>query len=223
MDVMLPMTQQSTDDKRAGAILEWFVDNAKDFPWRHTHDAWSILVSEVMLTQAEPHQVRHAFRPFLNLFPNATTCARAPVDEVIRAWSELGDEQCAVNLHHCAKLIESENGGRFPETIEDLQRLPGVNPTIARAVAVFAFDGRACVLDSIAARVITRWSGRPMSQRELQALADALVPPGASWAWNHALSDFGSKICTAEKPSCGICPVRESCSWAGRNADPAVD
>lgn len=219
---MLPVTRHSHADDRAGVILDWFVENARDFPWRHTHDAWSILVSEVMLTQTRAERVRNLYRPFLDRFPTTAACAQAPVDDVVDAWGRLGYIQRAVNLHRSATIIENELGGRFPDTVEGLRALPGVGPYIAHAVTVFAFGGRTCGVDTNVARIISRWAGRPMSQRELQQAADTLVPPGSAWAWNQALFEFGAQVCTATDPSCDACPVRDWCAWAGHDADPAT-
>ena len=46
-------------------------------------------------------------------------------------------------------------------------------------------------------------------------MADALVPPGAGWAWGQAVFDLGALVCTRREPACGRCPVSGHCAWYG--------
>jgi A/G-specific adenine glycosylase len=75
-------------------------------------------------------------------------------------------------------------------------------------------------------------AGRRLAQAEAQELADRLVPPRTSWAWNQAMLDLGATVCTARQPSCRSCPLgprspqtatgRPVCAWAAAGGpDPA--
>ena len=215
--------QTATAADRQPMLLSWFSTRQRDLSWRRTRDPWKILVSELMLQQTQVARVVPRFESFVARWPTAAACAAAPVSEVVQAWSGLGYNRRAVNLHRCAQLVVDQHGGALPEDLGALLALPGIGPYTARAVLVFAFEAAGHgVLDTNAARVLARWHGRSLSPREAQAAADASVPDGRSWAWNQAMLDLGATVCRARQPHCHDCPVATTCSWwvAG---DPAVD
>lgn len=211
---------------RQQPVLDWFLTRQRDLPWRRTRDPWKVLVSELMLQQTQVARVLPRFDGFMARWPTPAACARAPLSEVVQAWSGLGYNRRAVNLHRCAQLLVERHGGLLPDDLDALLKLPGVGPYTARAVLVFAFEvGGHGVLDTNAARVLARWQGRSLSPREAQAAADAAVPDGLAWAWNQAILDLGATVCRARQPRCHECPVASTCSWwvAGDHAvDPAV-
>ncbi|MDQ2725953.1 MAG: A/G-specific adenine glycosylase, partial [Actinomycetota bacterium] len=147
--------------------------------------------------------------------------------EVIEAWQGLGYNRRAVRLHACARVIVADHGGRVPDDLIELTGLPGVGSYTARAVLAFAFEQSVGVVDTNAARVLARaFAGRRLAAREVQVLADSVVPAGRAWIWNSAMLDLGATICTARQPACGNCPLAEPglCRWhdGGRgDADPA--
>ncbi|HVE94620.1 MAG TPA: A/G-specific adenine glycosylase [Acidimicrobiales bacterium] len=174
-----------------------------------------MLVSEVMLQQTQVQRVVPAWHAFLGRFPTVTACADAAQAEVVRAWSGLGYNRRAVNLHRIAKTVVDRHGGVLPSDLEELEAMPGVGSYTARAVRAFAFELDAAVIDTNAARVLARTSGRRLRPREAQALADELVPQGRSWQWNQTMLDFGATVCTRRAPACDHCPLRAgACTWA---------
>ncbi len=202
----------------AQPLLEWAAVASRDLPWRRTRDPWAVLVSEVMLQQTQVPRVMPRYRAFLDRFPTATTCARASVAEVIQIWDGLGYNRRPLALHRAARQISDRHRGRIPDSMAELLALPGVGPYTARAILVFAFEQQFAVLDSNARRTLSRLLGRPATQAD----ADALVPPGAAWAWNQAVLDMGAMVCRP-RPNCGDCPLAERCAWraAGcREPDP---
>jgi len=52
---------------------------------------------------------------------------------------------------------------------------------------------------------------RTPTERDIQILADSLVPLRRSAAWNQAIMDLGAQVCTAQQPACLICPVEAWC------------
>lgn len=211
---------------RHGALLEWFGRRQRDLPWRRTRDAWAVLVSELMLQQTQVARVLPKYDAFLAQWPTPASCAAAPLGDVVTAWAGLGYNRRAVNLHRCAQQVVAHHGGALPDDLAGLLALPGIGPYTARAVLAFAFESdEVGVLDTNAARVLARWSGRSLKPKEAQALADASVAPSAGWAWNQAMLDLGATICVPRTPRCDACPVAEGCAWhqgGGPQPDPAV-
>jgi A/G-specific adenine glycosylase len=183
-------------------LLAWYGQNTRDFPWRETRDPYAILVSEVMLQQTQVSRVLPRYLAWLERWPTAASLAAEPVAEVIRAWDGLGYNRRAVNLHRSAVTV-TERGG-FPRDVAELQRLPGIGPYTASAVACFAFGAQIAAPDTNARRVLGRAFGDP----------GMAPPPGRAYEWNQALFDLGREVCIARRPRCGICPLAEACpSW----------
>jgi A/G-specific adenine glycosylase len=194
-------------------LLAWYRVNARDLPWRRTRDPYAILVSEVMLQQTQVDRVLPYYSRFLERFPTVGDLAVAPTAEVIRIWSGLGYNRRAVNLQRAAKAVCDDFGGVFPSDPHQLKALPGIGAYTAGAISAFAFEKDVAFTDTNMRRVISRlaFGDKPVSDREILAVAQALVPAGKGWEWNQALIEFGALQCTARKPACIVCPLREVC------------
>ncbi len=203
----------------ADALLAWGQHNLRDLPWRSTRDPWAVLVSEVMAQQTQVARVVPAWHAFLAAFPTPQACAAAPLGEILRRWHGLGYPRRARDLHAAAGRIAAR--GAFPDELGDLLALPGVGPYTARAVLAFAFEADVGLVDTNIARVLARWSGRRLTSREVQHLADSLVPAGHGWAWNQSLMELGARLCRP-RPQCGECPLVAACAYHGDGPDPAA-
>ncbi len=201
------------------ALLSWGRVHLRDLPWRRTRDPWAVLVSEVMAQQTQIARVTPKWEAFLAAYPTADACARASLGDVLRLWHGLGYPRRAANLHRAAQAIAL--AGRFPDTLAGLLALPGVGSYTARAVLAFAFERDVAVVDTNVARVLARRAGRRLTGREVQDLADSLVPVGQGWAWNQSLMELGALVCRPA-PSCARCPLLAECSWHGEGTDPAI-
>ena len=112
-------------------------------PWRRTKDPYKILVSEMMLQQTRVERVIPFYNKFIKEFPTAKKLAGANLSSVLKAWQGLGYNRRAKFLHEAAKIINNKynkNKKRFPDTVAEIEKLPGVGHYTARAVAAFAFN-----------------------------------------------------------------------------------
>jgi A/G-specific adenine glycosylase len=176
-----------------------------------------------MLQQTQVARVVPRYHEFLDVFPTPTACAAAPIADVVHHWAGLGYNRRAINLHRAAVCVVDDHGGRVPDQLDALLALPGIGPYTARAVLVFAFERDEAIVDTNVARVLARWSGRPLGGREVQQLADRAVPRGRAWEWNQGLLDLGATVCTKRAPRCSACPAWDVCSWRGIDGpDPSV-
>jgi A/G-specific adenine glycosylase len=201
--------------------LKWGSDTLRDLPWRRTRNPWHVLVSEVMLQQTSVARVLPKFEAFINEFPTPHDLASAPLGDALRLWSGLGYPRRCRNLREAARVLHEEFNGEFPESVDVLLTLPGVGQYTSRAVLAFAFEHDVAVVDTNVSRVLSRLEGRALKAKELQVLADSLVPQGLGWEWNQVMMDFGARHCTARQPQCAQCPLRQLCVWKGEGVDPA--
>jgi A/G-specific adenine glycosylase len=167
-------------------------------------------------------RVEPRWHEFLARFPDARSCAASAPGAVVAAWAGLGYNRRAIALHGCAVAVCERHGGSLPDDLDQLLALPGIGPYTARAVLAFAFEREVAVVDTNVARVLARVGGDRLTPKEVQSLADSLVPARAGWHWNQALLDFGALSCTKRDPRCGTCELQGSCGWSGRGLDPAI-
>lgn len=211
-------------------ILEWYDEHARDLPWRRPEaSAWSVLVSEFMLQQTPVVRVLPVHAAWLERWPTPSDLAAESSGEAVRAWGRLGYPRRALRLHGAAVAITTQHGGAVPASYDDLIALPGVGDYTAAAVAAFAFGQRQVVLDTNVRRVLARsvtgqeFPSRSVNraERDLGAAILPLDPPTAA-TWSVAVMELGALVCTAERPRCPACPVRDRCAWQAAGA-PAYD
>lgn len=210
------------DDARAfhHAVADWYARNARILPWRGIADPYAILVSEIMLQQTQVERVIPKYRAFLDAFPTLHALANAQPADVIRLWAGMGYNGRAVRLHRLAREVVERHGGELPRTADGLQKLPGIGPYTAAAVASFAFGEPVAVLDTNIYRVLSRvvYGIDAPTRDALHPLAESLLPqpdsPISPADWHQALMDIGATLCTARQPRCMLCPLRPHCAAA---------
>ncbi|WP_193509858.1 A/G-specific adenine glycosylase [Cryobacterium sp. BB736] len=218
----------SGENALVGAVIEWFVGNARDLPWRSPDcTPWGVLVSEVMLQQTPVSRVLPRFDEWMRRWPSPADLAAEAPGEAVRAWHRLGYPRRALNLHAAAVTITERHRGEVPRDLVSLLALPGVGDYTARAVASFAFGERHPVVDTNVRRVIARAivghgeAGPPSTRRDLAAM-EALLPaaPADAKLVNAGTMELGALVCTARSPRCDDCPIAGHCAWraAGRPA-----
>jgi A/G-specific adenine glycosylase len=176
-------------------VLQWYVQNGRDLPWRHTRDPYKILVSELMLQQTQAPRVIPKYDAFIVRFPDVGMLAEAPLGEVLTYWSGLGYNRRAQYLHRAAQYLAAEHGGEFPKNPEALLNLPGVGPYTAGAIAAFAFNLDVVILETNIRRIYQLlFSGEDASDATNSQVAAALLPSGHARDWYHALMDLATEI-----------------------------
>ncbi len=203
-------------------LVSWYRTNGRDLPWRRTRDPYAILVSEVMLQQTQVQRAMLYYDKFLERYPTVEELARADEGEVRETWEGLGYYARARNLQRTAQKIVTQHNGRFPKRYEELTALPGIGQYTAGAVLSFAFRRDAAILDTNAARVLTRFFALLPEQQTtsfLWTVARQVTPSGQAHLFNQAIMDLGATICIARTPRCFVCPLRTVCRSAGKSAE----
>ena len=136
---------EQTSQKGVRAFRKIVLDHWKkhgrhDLPWRQTTDPYKILVSEIMLQQTQVERVIPFYMNFLQKFPSSRALAKAPLTDVLRAWSGLGYNRRAKLLQETARAVVTTHGGIFPSERDSLVALPGIGPYTAGAIRAFAFN-----------------------------------------------------------------------------------
>lgn len=212
-------------------LRSWYRRNARDLPWRRTRDPYRILVSELMLQQTQVSRVLGFYDRFLARFPSLERLAAARPKQVREQWEGLGYYARARNLHKLSRWVTrdgSPHGGTLPAEPAALRELPGIGAYTAGAVASFAYEKRAALVDTNVARVLARVFAphlHPKRARDLTviwSIAKRTLPRTgkATWTHNQALMELGALVCTARTRNCHACPVTSVCATYGA---PGID
>lgn len=177
-----------------------------------------------MLQQTQVSRVVEYYGRFLDRFPTLESVAAARPRQVREAWGGLGYYARAANLHRLARAVVADANGSatLPSRPDELRALPGIGRYTAGAVASFAFQQRAALVDTNVARVLRRVFGLSLArrgavtQRVIWEIAEEILPRtrSATYVHNQALMELGALVCTARVAHCDRCPVRSVCDTA---------
>ena len=205
----------------ATRLVTWQrVHGRNGLPWQNTRDAYRIWLSEIMLQQTQVTTVLPYYARFLERFPDVHALANAPEDDVLARWAGLGYYSRARNLHRAAQQIVAQYDGRFPADVNRLADLPGIGRSTAAAIAAFAYDVTAPILDGNVKRVLARhagvegFPGVSAIEKKLWLEAEARLPttPKDMVAYTQGLMDLGATICARSDPTCLLCPIADDCA-----------
>ena len=198
-------------------LLDWFRRQARDLPWRHTKDAYTVWLSEIMLQQTQIETVLPYYTRFVTKYPTVHLLAQAPLADILKLWEGLGYYSRARNLHKTAQIISTTYGGNFPTTPDELMTLPGIGRYTASAVASIAYGYPSAVLDGNVMRVLARLDdltddiADKATQARMWERAQNLLPTDEAGAYNQAIMELGQKVCRPTQPACATCPIHTHC------------
>lgn len=211
-----------TQKQFASKIIAWYNNHHRSLPWRETKDPYKIWLSEIILQQTRVAQGLPYYEKFVTTFPTVTALAKASEQQVLRLWQGLGYYSRARNLHACAKKVVTEYHGKFPDSAEGLQKLPGIGPYTAAAIASFAFRESVAVVDGNVFRVLARIFGMdsdiasPMGKKFFTEKANALLDVDQPDVFNQAMMEFGAIHCLPQNPLCTDCIFSKTCIANGQ-------
>eukprot|EP01025_Chloroclados_australasicus_P021471 TRINITY_DN2259_c0_g1_i2.p1 TRINITY_DN2259_c0_g1~~TRINITY_DN2259_c0_g1_i2.p1 ORF type:complete len:419 (+),score=47.54 TRINITY_DN2259_c0_g1_i2:2-1258(+) len=216
-------------------LIRWYDTTSRPLPWRRpppnfnseieseqSHEkqqhAYKVWVSEVMLQQTQVCTVIDYYNKWIEKWPTVQDLAEATQEEVNDAWAGLGYYRRAKYLLKGAQhVIRNEQGQQFPSDNKLLQKIPGIGPYTAGAVASIVFGKNVPAVDGNVIRVISRLGtigGDPKQSsftRDIEDFTCAIqcqVRPGD---FNQALMELGATICKPTNPQCNSCPLNQSC------------
>lgn len=205
-------------------LLDWYMINRRDLPWRRHNNPYFTWVSEIMLQQTRVDTVIPYFNRFIANFPTVQALAEAAEEDVLKNWEGLGYYSRARNLQAAAQQVMELHGGEMPQDKQAVFALKGVGPYTAGAILSIAFNQPQPAVDGNVMRVLSRYFlidediMKGSTRVLMEELAGELIPEGRARDFNQALMELGALVCTPKAPHCLTCPVMEQCSGriAGR-------
>lgn len=198
-------------------LMPWFYANKRELPWRTDREPYHIWLSEVMLQQTRVEAVKGYYARFLEKLPTVEDLSQADDELLTKLWEGLGYYSRVRNLKKAAVAIQKEYKGVFPQSYEDIRKLPGIGEYTAGAVCSIAFDQKIPAVDGNVLRVYSRLmnDNTPIDQPAMKKkVAEELkkVYPDSAGDFTQALMELGATVCGPNrKPDCQNCPCKELC------------
>jgi A/G-specific adenine glycosylase len=199
-------------------LLDWHHnDNDRSLPWKSEKDPYKIWLSEIILQQTRALQGLPYYLKFTTTYPTIKDLAAANDEDVFRIWQGLGYYNRCKNMLATARLVANDHHGTFPASYDAILGLKGIGPYTAAAIASFAYDLPHAVVDGNVYRVLSRYFAidtpfdTTEGKKQFATLAQELLAPDNSSAYNQAIMDLGATVCTPRNPACMECPLQKNC------------
>lgn len=179
------------------AVLDYYKQHSRSFPWRETSDPYAIMVSEIMLQQTQADRVVPKYIAFMETFPNTKSLCKATLPTVFGLWQGLGYNRRAKHLKEAACKIESDFGGVVPKDTKDLTGLPGIGPYTAGAIRAFAFNEQSFFIETNIRTVFIHHFFADKTEVldvEIMEYIKRLHPRVSTRVWYNALMDYGAML-----------------------------
>lgn len=180
---------------------------------------YQLLVAVILSAQATDKSVNLATSRLFRIAPDAEAMVRlgeAGVADCIRAIGLYRNK--ARNVVAMSRQILERHGGEVPHGREALEALPGVGRKTANVILNIAFGEPTIAVDTHIFRVANRTGlapGKSVAAVERRLLQ--CVPRRFRLHAHHWLILHGRYVCTARRPRCPGCPIRDLCEYPERN------
>ena len=205
-------------DREVLRILSETYPDAK--PELDFSNPFEFLIATILSAQCTDKQVNKCTPALFRDHPNAASMAEMTPDELSVYIKPCGFFNTkAKNIIAACKELAEKYGGEVPADRDALEALPGVGRKTANVVLSNAFGVPAIAVDTHVFRVSNRLGlaeAKTVEQTEIQLMQHI---PMDSWSIaHHYLIFHGRRICSAKKPNCECCTLRELCKTYNERA-----
>lgn len=220
--------EESLEEKRA-RLLKIIEILKKEYPdakctlnFRTPHE---LLVAGILAAQCTDERVNQVTPQVFAKYPTVEAFAeadQAELEELIKTTGFFRNK--ARSIIESARVIVSEYGGKVPDTVEELTKIPGVGRKTANLIAGVAYGRPAVIVDTHVRRIAARLGlTKEKEPEKIEADLWELLPPEEATQFNHLIVAHGRAVCKAPKPLCHICVIAHLCpegskQGAGRGA-----
>jgi len=180
---------------------------------------YELLFATRLAAQCTDERVNKITPDFFAAYPTLESIAGADAADIEKYIRSCGFFRTkAKDIVNAAKLLISDFGGRVPDTMEDLLKLPGVGRKTANLILGDVHKKPAVVVDTHCIRLSNRIGFvNTKNPYQIELKLRELLPPDKSSDFCHRLVLHGRAVCTARNPKCGLCSIRPHCDY-GINA-----
>lgn len=204
-----------TTEERYEGIIGWFSEHMPIAETElHYGTPYELLVATILSAQCTDKRVNMTTPALFGRYPDAETLSQAEPEEIFPYIKSISyPNNKAKNLAAMARKLVCDYGGVVPDTVEELEKLPGVGRKTANVVASVVFHREVMAVDTHVFRVARRLGLTEDAKTPLQAelqltehIPSHLLPKAHHW-----LILYGRYVCTARNPKCEECGLRPWC------------
>ena len=203
--------------ERYEKVIAWFTEN---MPVAETEldytDPYELIVAVILSAQCTDKRVNLITPGLLQRFPDVYALAAAEIQEIFESIKSCSyPNNKAKHLSGMAKMVSTSFEGSIPDTMDALQKLPGVGRKTANVILSVAFNQPAMAVDThvfrVAARIGLSTGAKNPYETEMQLIRH--IPENEIPRAHHWLILHGRYVCTARNPSCESCGLRHLCKY----------
>lgn len=198
-------------------LYRYYIRHGRIFPWRKEKNAYLILITELLLQKTKAEDVACHWKDIKKHLGSPSDCLKAG-SFLTKLFKRLGLPKRKKWIVKIAQTVLKR--GYIPNTLTEIQLLPGVGPYTGRATIAFAFNSNNGIVDSNFIRVFERFWGS-VSHHDLRQKVRFWLPISLGLGGKRVfksvywgLLDLSSKICKHHLPRCSECPLKYKCRSA---------
>jgi endonuclease-3 len=204
-----------TDPARVAAILDVL---EKTYPGvvcaLHHRNAWELTVATILSAQCTDVRVNMVTPALFKAFPTPKAMAAASlpeIEELIRTTGFFRNK--AKSIKGAAQVVVNEFGGKVPQTMEEILRLPGVARKTGNVVLGSWYKiASGVVVDTHVMRLSRRLElTKEMTPERVERDLIQIIPQERWINFSHELIHHGRQVCVAWKPKCVDCTLEKLC------------
>ncbi len=187
----------------------------------HFDNPYTLLVAVVLSAQATDESVNKATKA---LFEKVQTpqqmldLGESDLKQHIKTIGLFNNK--ARNVTKLSRQLLDDHGGEVPADRNELEKLAGVGRKTANVVMNVAFGEPTFAVDTHVFRVGNRTGLAPGEKPgNVETKLEKIVPQPYRLHAHHWLILHGRYVCTARKPKCAVCAVRDLCAFKGKTLE----
>ncbi len=181
---------------------------------------YELMIAVRLSAQCTDARVNRIAPALFARFPTLDSFADADVSEVEEMVRSCGFyKHKARDIVLACQMLRDVYGGKVPDTMDALLKLPGVGRKTANLLLGDLYGQPAVVCDTHCIRIANRLGlAHGKEPEKVETQLRAILPPEESSDFCHRIVLFGRDICTARSPKCAQCPLRPLCAHFEANA-----
>jgi len=204
--------------ERYDAFIRYFTRNKPDATTELNYsNPYELLVAVILSAQCTDKRVNIVTPLLFKEFPNPGALAHASFEDLFPLIKSISyPNNKTKHLIGMAKMLVNEFNSIVPQTVEELQKLPGVGRKTANVIASVVYDKPFMPVDTHVFRVskrlglVTQNASTPL-QVEKQLIKN--LPKDVVSRAHHWLILHGRYVCIARKPKCDTCKISDFCRY----------